>query len=62
MKVQFICPSCGGDEILADAFAEWDTEQQEWILQNVFPDTPVVCNNMDCGETHDYDDCRKETP
>lgn len=40
-----VCGECGGDDILCDAYAEWDTDAQDWSLQNTFEQT--VCN--DCG-------------
>jgi hypothetical protein len=47
-KVKMVCSNCGSDEVVKDAWAEWDTEKQEWILQNVFDDT--FCNS--CEESH----------
>ena len=40
-----ICNHCGGDNILRDAFAEWDFQTQAWVLQNVFDE--YFCE--DCG-------------
>jgi hypothetical protein len=31
-----VCGSCGSEKVLRDAWAEWDIESQEWVLQNVF--------------------------
>lgn len=41
-----VCSACGSDEILCDAYAEWDQNLQEWTLQNTFEQT--VCNGV-CG-------------
>jgi uncharacterized OB-fold protein len=35
-KVKIVCSVCGSLRILRDAWAEWDFEEQEWVLQNVF--------------------------
>lgn len=34
MKEHPTCPECGSSEIRADAYAAWDDENQEWMLQN----------------------------
>jgi len=31
-----ICETCGGDEVLRDAYASWCVETQRWVLDNVF--------------------------
>lgn len=33
-----VCNRCGSDAVLRDAYAEWDVEKQDWVLQNVFDD------------------------
>jgi hypothetical protein len=58
MRVLFTCPNCSSPNVLIDAFAEWDAATQEWVLQNIFPDQPLVCN--DCGEETNYDTARNE--
>ena len=30
------CAHCGGTEILRDAYARWDDENQEWMLDSTF--------------------------
>lgn len=44
-KVKMVCRTCGSENVLRDAFAEWDVSKQDWVLQNVFDD--AVCD--DCG-------------
>ena len=39
------CSNCGGQNIRADAYAEWNFERQEWELSNVFD--ARICD--DCG-------------
>ena len=39
------CSICDGQNIRGDAYAEWDFEQQEWALSNVFD--ARICE--DCG-------------
>lgn len=45
-KVRMVCRTCGSENVLRDAFAEWDVENQSWVLQNVFDD--ATCD--DCGK------------
>jgi hypothetical protein len=40
---------CGSDDVLCDAYAEWDVLEQQWSLQNIF-DKGAWCNACD-GET-----------
>lgn len=44
-KVKLLCPSCGADAVMRDAFATWDEDAQEWELHSVY-DT-FACNS--CG-------------
>lgn len=43
--VSIHCGNCGGNNIKADAYAEWNEEAQKWELANVFDDR--FCD--DCG-------------
>jgi rRNA maturation endonuclease Nob1 len=47
-----VCSQCGGTNVLIDAYAEWDFEAQEWVLQNTFDAS--VCE--DCGGETSIDD------
>jgi hypothetical protein len=44
-----ICATCGSEDVLCDAYAEWDVVAQAWSLQNTF-DKGAYCNTCD-GET-----------
>ncbi|HEX8443663.1 MAG TPA: hypothetical protein VF631_08450, partial [Allosphingosinicella sp.] len=35
-RLAIICSVCGSDEVSRDAWANWDTRQQEWVLGAVF--------------------------
>jgi hypothetical protein len=35
-RLAIICSSCGSDEVSRDAWADWDTKRQEWVLGAVF--------------------------
>lgn len=48
-KVKMVCSECGSSDVLADAYAEWDVDAQDWVVQNVF-DKGAYCNKCD-GET-----------
>lgn len=40
--VQMVCRDCGSEEVLKDAWAEWDSVEQRWVLQNDFDDAYCV--------------------
>lgn len=40
------CKKCGSESVLRDAYAEWDKDKQEWVLQNVFD--LAVCESDTC--------------
>lgn len=44
-----ICKYCGSEDVLADAYAEWDRDEQQWTIHNVF-DKGAVCEKCD-GDT-----------
>jgi hypothetical protein len=41
-----VCATCGSENVLADAYAEWDIENQCWSVQNVM-DKGHYCNACD---------------
>lgn len=48
MAVDYVCSMCGGNTVTRDAWAEWDVDEQEWVL----------------GAVYDYafcHDCQEET-
>ena len=47
--VKYVCDLCGSDDVLSDAYAEWDVDNQVWSVQNVF-DKGAFCNTCE-GET-----------
>jgi len=46
VKLRMVCGKCGSEAVLADAFAEWDYDKQEWVINNVF-DKGAYCNQCD---------------
>ena len=44
-KIRIVCGTCGSDHVSRDAWADWDTNAQEWVLGAVF----------DYGHCHDCD-------
>ena len=36
IKEKPVCTQCGSDDVKADAWAVWDYEEQEWVLDNAF--------------------------
>ena len=45
-KLKMVCDRCGGDNVMRDAWAEWDVEKQEWVLRGE-PFDNACCD--DCG-------------
>lgn len=35
-KIVFVCNTCGSEEVLLDAWAAWDKDNQRWELFNTF--------------------------
>lgn len=33
-RITYICSMCGSSDVLMDAWAEWDSEQQAWALHD----------------------------
>jgi hypothetical protein len=48
-RVTYLCERCGSDLVTLDAWAEWNVEQQEWVLGATYDHT--FCHKCD-GETH----------
>jgi predicted RNA-binding Zn-ribbon protein involved in translation (DUF1610 family) len=40
-----VCPSCGGEQILRDAWAEWSATEGTWVLKSIFDS--FYCENCD---------------
>lgn len=45
-RVKMVCRECGSEDVLADAYAEWNVELQQWEVQNVF-DKGSFCQQCD---------------
>ena len=48
-RVLFICENCGSDLVTRDAWAEWDFDEQNWVLGAAFDYT--FCHKCE-AETH----------
>jgi hypothetical protein len=35
-RIAIVCGNCGSDEVGRDAWANWDTREQTWVLGAVF--------------------------
>ena len=53
-----VCSRCGSDAVLLDAYAEWDMEKQDWVLQNVFQD--AICEDCEGEASLDWVDVTPE--
>lgn len=49
-RVKKLCANCGSENIVKDAWAEWDIDKQEWVLSTFFDDT--FC--QDCESHYNY--------
>jgi len=47
-RMAFVCGNCGSDDVSRDAWADWDTREQEWVLRCAFD--YAHCHRCD-GET-----------
>ena len=47
-RIKMVCERCGSDNVRVDAWACWDVEKQDWVLEETFPDE--FCGECD-GET-----------
>jgi hypothetical protein len=34
-KVNMVCKICGSEDVRRDAWAEWNTDKQQWVLREV---------------------------
>lgn len=46
--VIYSCPECGSPDVLRDAYAAWDPEENDWILYASFD--YFICNNCDAED------------
>ena len=54
-----VCSSCGSENVVHDAWASWNVEEQKWELENWFDD--AFCR--ECDESCDIIDAPlEETP
>jgi hypothetical protein len=35
-RIAIVCGTCGSDEVSRDAWANWDTREQQWVSGKVF--------------------------
>jgi len=47
MGIRIVCGTCGSTEVVRDAWAAWDEDTQQWVLENVFDE--AYCH--ECEET-----------
>lgn len=44
MKKNFVCATCGSTNVLADAYCDWNIDNQRWEIVNVF-EKGAVCED-----------------
>lgn len=47
-RIGYVCGYCGSREVLLDAWAKWDVEAREWVLNDTLTD--AFCAECD-GQT-----------
>ena len=50
------CGTCGSEDISVEAFAVWDFENQEWVLEDIY-DT-YYCHR--CADTYHFNTLKEE--
>ncbi|PWT88727.1 MAG: hypothetical protein C5B56_08310 [Proteobacteria bacterium] len=47
-RVRMVCSECDSEDVLADAYAQWDPMSQVWELVETFP-KGAYCAGCGCG-------------
>jgi hypothetical protein len=47
-KIKHICATCKSDDVVLDAWAEWDIDTQDWVLRSVFDDAFCIKCEQAC--------------
>jgi len=56
MKIKKVCSNCGSENIVADAYAVWSIELQNWELAGVYDNTTCI----DCEVEDEIEDIEIE--
>lgn len=48
-RVAIVCSTCGSENILVDAWAEWDVESQSWVVAETFKTAVCGACNGECS-------------
>lgn len=56
MRTPF-CIACGSENVLKDAYAEWDNEKQKWVLFHTYDDS--YCQDCDSEDILEWKDTLK---
>ncbi len=47
-RVKIVCSHCGSDQVVRDAWAIWNTENQHWELHSMYDHTQCdICGKED---------------
>jgi hypothetical protein len=52
-KIDYLCPECGSADVTSDASAEWDVENQRWVLRCVYDS--MCCNDCELDSNHGFE-------
>lgn len=53
-----ICRDCGGENVKRDAWASWNFEKQDWVLDNYFDD--AFCEDCEGSTSIDEEEVEHE--
>lgn len=50
-RIKKVCSLCGSEDVLIDAYAQWDVEKQDFVLNCTFEYSFCFCNKCqgECG-------------
>ena len=50
-RIKKICGKCGSEDVLIDAYAQWNVEKQDFVLNCTFEHSFCFCNKCqgECG-------------
>lgn len=48
--MKFVCETCGSDNVSTEAYVDWDTSKQAWVLDQLVCEGLNWCSNC-CEET-----------
>lgn len=54
LKKKIVCTRCGSDEVVKDAYAQWNVDKQNWEIQNLFDMCFCEVCERECSIKEEY--------